>query len=204
MTSVSESGSRYVLGAIIAAPIRSAATTQAVATSGSSAIIQPSTPQPATAIITSSPRVRPPSPKRIESTKMSMVTTAWTLAMIRLQDAPSAYCENVTTTASIPQMNHEGALAALPHALMVLAHAEFHLGDWTAARAHADEALELSSELDQQIMRIQLLIILGVLDGAEGRFDRARSRLEEAARLERAPRSDRRAPWPAGRAATSS
>ena len=85
--------------------------------------------------------------------------------------------------ASTARIRAKGALTALPHALLVLAHAEFHLGDWTTARAHADEALELSTELDQQIMRIQLLIVLGVLDGAEGRFDRARSRLEEADRL---------------------
>ena len=42
--------------------------------------------------------------------------------------------------ASTARIRAKGALTALPHPLVVLAHAEFHLGDWTVARAHADEA----------------------------------------------------------------
>jgi hypothetical protein len=50
--------------------------------------------------------VSPPSPRRTESPKTSAVTTAWTLAMIRLHVAPSAYCDSVTTPASTLQISH--------------------------------------------------------------------------------------------------
>jgi hypothetical protein len=81
-------------------------TTQTVATSGWSATIQPITPPLAIRIITISGGVRPPSPRRIDRPKMTPVRAAWVAAMIRLHDAPSAYCDRVTTTASTPQISH--------------------------------------------------------------------------------------------------
>jgi hypothetical protein len=94
------------LGIIIAVPIRSAATTQAVATIGSSATIHPITPAPATAIMTSSVALAPPWPRRIASTKIRLVRTAWLAARMRLHDAPSALWERHTTTARTPQISH--------------------------------------------------------------------------------------------------
>jgi hypothetical protein len=56
--------------------------------------------------MSSSTGVTPPSPWRIDRMKMTVVSSAWTAAMMRLQDAPSAYCEKHTTTASTPQISH--------------------------------------------------------------------------------------------------
>ena len=63
---------------------------------------------PPAAIAISSPSIalRPPSPLRIASTKMKVVSTAWVPAMTRLQEAPSARWDTHTTMASTPQMNH--------------------------------------------------------------------------------------------------
>ena len=63
-------------------------------------------PAAAIAIRTRRPRLRPPSPLRIASTKMKPVSTAWVPAMTRLHEAPSARWDTHTTIASIPQMNH--------------------------------------------------------------------------------------------------
>jgi hypothetical protein len=104
--SVSDAGSRRVLGTIIPAAMRSAATTHAVAITGSPAIIQPTTPAPATAIRAISGALSPPTPHRIDRTKMRLVSTACAPAMARLQDAPSDRCERQTTMASTPQISH--------------------------------------------------------------------------------------------------
>src|SRR6476659_1515223 len=55
---------------------------------GSSATIHPITPPPASAIMSTSAGLRPPSPRRIESRKTALVRTACAAAMIRLHDAP--------------------------------------------------------------------------------------------------------------------
>ena len=81
---------------------------------------------------------------------------------------------------AIDRMRAEGVLTALPHTLVVLASAEFHMGDWPAARAHADEALGLALELEQLAFRSQPILLLAVLDGAQGHLARARSQLDEA------------------------
>jgi hypothetical protein len=73
--------------------MRSAATTQVVATSGSSTTIHPATPAAARAIMVASPALRPPSPRRIASRNTNAVRTAWAPTMIRLHEAPSARCE---------------------------------------------------------------------------------------------------------------
>jgi hypothetical protein len=93
------------LGTIIAAPIRSAATTHAVAMTGSPATIHPITPPPASTIMSTSAGLRPPSPRRIESRKTALVRTACAAAMIRLHDAPSARCDRHTTIARTLQMS---------------------------------------------------------------------------------------------------
>ena len=63
-------------------------------------------PPAAIAISIPSVAVSPPSPLRIASTKMRLVSTAWVPAMTRLHEAPSARCDTHTTIASMPQMNH--------------------------------------------------------------------------------------------------
>jgi hypothetical protein len=50
--------------------------------------------------------VTPPTPRRIESAKMSTVSTPSAATMTRLHDAPSARCDSTTTTASMLQMSH--------------------------------------------------------------------------------------------------
>jgi hypothetical protein len=93
------------LGTIIATPIRSAATTHAIAMTGWPATTHPTTPPPASAIMNTSTGPRPPSPRRIESMKMTLVKTAWAAAMTTLQDAPSARCDKHATIASTLQMS---------------------------------------------------------------------------------------------------
>src|SRR6185369_7376550 len=72
---------------------------------GSSATIHPITPLPASAIMSTSAGLRPPSPRRIESRKTALVRTACAAAMIRLHDAPSARCDRHTTIARTLQMS---------------------------------------------------------------------------------------------------
>ena len=55
--------------------------------------------------MSTSPGLRPPSPRRIESRKTAPVRTACTVAMIRLHDAPSARCDRHTTIARTLQMS---------------------------------------------------------------------------------------------------
>jgi hypothetical protein len=76
-----------------------------VATTGSSAIAQLTTPAPASAIRSVSPRLTAPVPREMASAKTVQVRAACTMGMTRLQEAPSAYCDDDATTASTPQMS---------------------------------------------------------------------------------------------------
>ena len=60
-------------------------------------------PAAAIAMRIPSAAVRPPSPLRIASTKMKLVSTAWVPAMTRLHEAPSARWDTHTTIASSPR-----------------------------------------------------------------------------------------------------
>ena len=88
--------------------------------------------------------------------------------------------------AGVRGIRAEGALTALPHATLALAFADFYLGDWAAARAHADESLQVATELDQQAFLVQPALVLGLIAGAQGRFGEARTLLRDA--LERSDR----------------
>ena len=73
---------------------------------GSSATIHPSTPAPATAIMTMSAALTPPSPRRMARQKVRLVRMACAPTMSRLQVAPSARCDRQTTIASVLQISH--------------------------------------------------------------------------------------------------
>jgi hypothetical protein len=103
--SVSERGSRQVFGTIISAAARSATMTHTVATRGCDETAQPTMPIPATTTRAMSPRLSPPSPRRIESTNTMTTPTVWTPTMTRLQPAPSAHCEANAMAPRRPQMN---------------------------------------------------------------------------------------------------
>ena len=105
--SVSEWGSCHALGSIINAAVKSAAITQAVAMTGSSAASHPTTPAPARAISPRSTLLNPPLPSRSDRTKTRQVPSAWVAKGIRLQRAPSARCASTATTSSTPQMSQD-------------------------------------------------------------------------------------------------
>jgi DNA-binding CsgD family transcriptional regulator len=88
--------------------------------------------------------------------------------------------------AGVRGIREEGALPALPHAMLALAFASFHLGDWAAAQAHADESLQVATELDLDAFLVQPAVVLGLIAGLQGRFGEARTLLRDA--LERADR----------------
>jgi DNA-binding CsgD family transcriptional regulator len=88
--------------------------------------------------------------------------------------------------AGVSRIRAQGALTALPHTETVLAFADFFLGDWAAARVHADESMQIAIELDQQAFLVQPAVVLGLIAGLQGRFAEGRTLLHDA--LERADR----------------
>ena len=73
-----------------------------------------------------------------------------------------------------------GALTAVPHTALALAYGDFYVGDWAAARAHADESLQVAAELDQQSFATQPVCLLALVAGLQGRLDEARTTLADA------------------------
>ena len=76
-----------------------------MATIGSSATIDPTTPALAMATMPTSAALSPPSPRRMARTKMRLVSIAWAPPMMRLHDAPSARWDTQTTIASTAQIS---------------------------------------------------------------------------------------------------
>jgi hypothetical protein len=81
-------------------------TTNTVATTGWEETAQPAIPSPARPIMQRSATPRPPIPKRIERTRMSVVAAVCTPTRARLQRAPSASCEANAVTPRALQINH--------------------------------------------------------------------------------------------------
>jgi DNA-binding CsgD family transcriptional regulator len=88
--------------------------------------------------------------------------------------------------AGVRGIREGGALPALPHATLALAYASFHLGHWAAAAAHADESLQVATELGLDSFLVQPAVLLGLIAGLQGRFAEARTLLHDA--LERSDR----------------
>src|SRR5438552_18407158 len=102
--SVSEYGSAQVLGSIMTTAALSARTTHIVATVGSPATYQPTSPAAATPSSARSTRLAPPTPRLIESTRMADVPTSWAITTARLQRPPSARCDASTITERMHQI----------------------------------------------------------------------------------------------------
>jgi DNA-binding CsgD family transcriptional regulator len=67
----------------------------------------------------------------------------------------------------------KGFVSDLPYALGALAELEFRVGDWIAARAHAEEALRLAEDAGQFIHFGHVVLL--VLDAVTGNVDAART-----------------------------
>src|SRR5262245_25446695 len=96
--SVSEYGSAYVFGSIIAIATESARITHSVATVGSPATYQPATPAAAIASRHRSTRLVPPTPRLNASTRISAQPASCTAPITTLQLPPSARWEATTIT----------------------------------------------------------------------------------------------------------
>ena len=99
------SSSAHVLGTINPTATRSAATTHAVVTIGSSASSHPTIPPAAMQTMTRSAAVIPPTPRRMASVKISVVNTACVPAMTRLHEAPAARCDRHATIVRAAQIS---------------------------------------------------------------------------------------------------
>jgi DNA-binding CsgD family transcriptional regulator len=82
---------------------------------------------------------------------------------------------------SVAQARTAGLLSALPHALSALAEFEIRVGDWAAARIHAEEALRLGDDINEQFHFAY--VVLGQLDAITGRADAARGHIERVLTL---------------------
>jgi DNA-binding CsgD family transcriptional regulator len=67
----------------------------------------------------------------------------------------------------------KGFVSDLPYALGALAELEFRVGDWIAARAHAEEALRLAEDADQFVHFGHVVLL--VLDAVTGNVEAART-----------------------------
>ena len=84
--------------------MRSATTTEQVATTGSSAICQPTMPSAAMPSRASSTGLTPPTPRRIARTKITPHENTCPIVSARLQVAPLAHCDASTTNESVVQI----------------------------------------------------------------------------------------------------
>src|SRR5438128_895277 len=132
----------------MAAPIRSVATTHAVAMTGSPATIHPIPPPPAWVIMQVSAGLGPPSQRRIESRKTALVRTTCAAAMIRLHDAPSARCDRHTTIHDRQDVPDEPGPAVRPSAA---ANRVADIRDRVRDAHHAGEQAEDGCNVDHRL-----------------------------------------------------
>ncbi|HEX6022725.1 MAG TPA: helix-turn-helix transcriptional regulator, partial [Solirubrobacter sp.] len=81
----------------------------------------------------------------------------------------------------IARIHAEGALTALPLALLSLAYADLFLGHWEEASTAAQEGHQLADESGQRSFDSQLLMMASLLAGLRGRHDEARTYADNAA-----------------------
>ncbi len=72
----------------------------------------------------------------------------------------------------------EGAVGAMPYALMGLAFARFQCGEWRLAEVAASEAFELGDTIGQPALASLSPVILALVHGGRGELEHARSLLD--------------------------
>jgi DNA-binding CsgD family transcriptional regulator len=77
----------------------------------------------------------------------------------------------------VARIRSQGALSALPYALFGLSYAEFWLGHWQAAQAAATESYALADEVAQPLMSPLSRLVVALIDGAQGRLEKAREQI---------------------------
>jgi DNA-binding CsgD family transcriptional regulator len=80
----------------------------------------------------------------------------------------------------VARIRNQGALSALPYALLGLSFAEFFLGRWRAAYALATESQTLADDVGQPLISALSGVVIALVAGSQGRLDEAREQLGRA------------------------
>ena len=113
----------------------------------------------------------------------------WTLPQrawwaLTLGDLDLAFCH---ARAVADRCRQEGSAGPLPHALAVMAHAQFLLGRHLDARSSATEGIELAEATGHREAALHLELVLGTLDALAGHEHEALAQLRRVLESGRAP-----------------